>query len=115
MLKTFTCFALAPAATEPAVDPLRRVPVRFYSEVVKLNDAELNAGYDAGHIGRWCPPTASRSWWHGWRNGRFDAGIAERDEAALCLNDQASKAYPFWNLEQWANDGERDENYRRKC
>ena len=114
MLSTFTRIALAPAATEPAVDPLRRVPVRFYSEVIHLDEKELSAGYDAGYAGRGCPPQASRAYWHGWRNGRIEADVMPLDEAAKCLRDQASKIEPFRDFPAWAYNGEREENYRRK-
>lgn len=107
--------APAPAAMEPAADPLHRVPVRFYSEAARLHDADLNAGYDAGARGQECPATASRSWWHGWRNGMMDSHRLPRDEAALCLRQQASKAYVFANMHGWINDPDRDENWRRKC
>lgn len=50
-------------------------PVLTLADFRQLDDGEVLAGYFDGFHGR--PPPGShrsRSFWHGWRNGRIDAG-----------------------------------------
>lgn len=42
-----------------------------------LDSAEMLAGYNAGFGDAPCPEKATRSFWHGWRCGRVDAGLDE--------------------------------------
>lgn len=58
-----------------------RVPVRTLEDFDKLNDKEVIEGYLSG-LGGWpCGDNHSRDYWHGWRNGMMDAGLAEPDRA----------------------------------
>ena len=58
------------------------VPVTTVAEFRKLDDGEILEGYFDGFHGAPEPGSdRSRAFWHGWRNGRVDAGLAEPDEA----------------------------------
>jgi hypothetical protein len=62
------------------------VPVETIADFRKLDDGEILEGYFDGFHGS--PPPGSdrsRSFWHGWRNGRVDAGFAEPDLSQLFL------------------------------
>ncbi len=51
-----------------------------------LDDGEILEGYFDGFHGAPTPGSdRSRAFWHGWRNGRVDAGLAEPDSAQLAL------------------------------
>jgi hypothetical protein len=48
-------------------------PVRTKAELDLLNEADMLAGYQSGYNGDAEPGSdRSRSFWHGWRNGRVD-------------------------------------------
>ena len=62
------------------------VPVETITDLRKLDDGEVLEGYFDGFHGSPAPGSdRSRSFWHGWRNGRVDAGFAEPDLAQLAL------------------------------
>lgn len=71
-------------------------PVRHPRELLQIDQGDMMAGYYAGLAGAPFPgETRSRSYWHGWRNGRVIGGhdpIAQ-DQAAL-----ASLAFPAYSL-----------------
>lgn len=61
-------------------------PVLTLADFRQLDDGEILAGYFDGFHGS--PPPGSdrsRSFWHGWRNGRIDAGYDEPDLAHRML------------------------------
>ncbi len=59
-----------------------REPVRTVAELDSLDDAEIAEGYHDGRAGEPEPGgNRSKSYWHGWRNGRVDGGRAEPDAA----------------------------------
>ena len=61
-------------------------PVSDIEEFRLLDDGEILEGYFDGFHGASSPGSdRSRSYWHGWRNGRVDAGLAEPDTAQLAL------------------------------
>ena len=65
------------------------VPVMSVADFRQLDDGEILEGYFDGFHG--CPPPGSdrsRSFWHGWRNGRVDAGLAEPDLAQRVLEQE---------------------------
>ncbi|UYO50296.1 hypothetical protein KQX64_06900 [Rhodopseudomonas palustris] len=65
--------------------PSDRTPVRTTLDLASLDDGEMREGYAAAWRGEPCPPEASRSFWHGWRNGCVDNGRAEVDEHMRAL------------------------------
>jgi hypothetical protein len=61
-------------------------PVITIADFRQLDDGEIMEGYFDGFHGS--PPPGSdrsRAFWHGWRNGRVDAGLAEPDFAQIAL------------------------------
>lgn len=55
-------------------------PVRTLADLDTLDRDDMLAGYRAGLCGAPEPGNLhSRAYWHGWRNGRVDAGLAEKD------------------------------------
>lgn len=61
-------------------------PIRTWGELQLLDQEDIMAGYQAGFAGADEPGNAfSRSYWHGWRNGRVDAGLAQPDDAQIAL------------------------------
>ena len=61
-------------------------PVATKAELEQLEEKDMLAGYLAGYNGASEPGSAfSRSYWHGWRNGRVDSGRAEIDAAQIKL------------------------------
>ena len=96
-------FPVAAAEASPPVrDPLHRVAPRFYTEAIALPTEDVSAGYQAGIDGHGCPASASRAYWHGWRNGRFTSGREELDEPARCLLEQAARVSPYQDR-RWMN------------
>jgi hypothetical protein len=75
-------------------------PVRSVSEVKGLDSQQVLAGYRAGMVGLPCPPEAPRAWWHGWRNGCVDAGLAE---PALDQRYLAQRMQLAWLLAVWVD------------
>jgi hypothetical protein len=61
-------------------------PVETIEDFRQLDDGEILEGYFDGFHGG-SPPGSSRSraFWHGWRNGRVDAGLAKPDFAQRAL------------------------------
>lgn len=50
-------------------------PVRSKADLELLDEVEMVAGYRSGYEGEAEPRSdRSRSFWHGWRNGRVDGG-----------------------------------------
>ncbi|CUJ53288.1 Uncharacterised protein [Achromobacter xylosoxidans] len=61
-------------------------PVRTKADLELLDDGEMVAGYISGLNGNEEPGSdKSRSFWHGWRNGRSDRGLAPVDDAQMQL------------------------------
>ena len=61
-------------------------PVRTIADFRLLDDGDILAGYFDGFHGSPEPGSdRSRSYWHGWRNGRIDAGFARPDAAQRAL------------------------------
>ena len=61
-------------------------PVRTKAELELLNEAEITKGYHAGRAGTGEPGSdCSRSFWHGWRNGRVDGGHDQIDCHQIAL------------------------------
>lgn len=62
-----------------------RRPVTTLEEMDSLNSDEVIEGYFDAFRGEASDPepgdNRSLSYWHGWRNGRTDAGFAGADEA----------------------------------
>jgi len=56
-------------------------PVRTLADLLTLNAGEVTGGYRLGALGYDEPLNTTRSVWHGWRCGAFDAGKIERDDA----------------------------------
>jgi hypothetical protein len=66
--------------------------VETVADFRQLDDGEILEGYFDGFHGGAAPGSGrSRSFWHGWRNGRVDAGLAEPD-AAHCALERAFRA-----------------------
>lgn len=69
-----------------------RVPVTTVDELLTLNDAEIVEGYNDGYRGEPEPGgNRSKSYWHGWRNGRVDGGHDEKDMAMAILARRAAQ------------------------
>lgn len=63
-----------------------RQPVTRLSELDALDDVEVVEGYRDGFAGDAEPGgNRSKSYWHGWRNGRVDGGHDPKDEAQAKL------------------------------
>jgi hypothetical protein len=60
--------------------------IRTVADFRQLDDGEVLEGYYEGFHGGSTPGSdRSRSFCHGWRNGRVDAGLAEPDLAQRLL------------------------------
>lgn len=59
----------------------QRSPVTTMADLRSLEAGEVFAGYRAGFDGDALCARHSRSFWHGWRQGRVDAGLADPDDA----------------------------------
>lgn len=65
------------------------VPAKTVADFRQLDDGEILEGYFDGFHGSAAPGSdRSRSFWHGWRNGRVDAGLAEPDFAQRALEQE---------------------------
>lgn len=65
---------------------MNRIPVKTKADLETLNSDEILEGYRDGYWGDLkCGDNRSRSYWHGWRNGRVDGGYAETDDAQMLL------------------------------
>ena len=65
------------------------VSVQTVLEFRQLDDGEILEGYFDGFHGGAAPGSdRSRSFWHGWRNGRVDAGLAVPDAAQRSLEQE---------------------------
>lgn len=63
-------------------------PVQTVDDFRTLDDGEILEGYLDGFHGEAAPCSGrSRSYWHGWRNGRVDSGHCLPDAAYLALVD----------------------------
>ena len=61
-------------------------PVSDLDDFRRLDDGEILEGYfDGFHGGSMPGSDRSRAYWHGWRNGRVDAGVVEPDAAQVAL------------------------------
>ncbi len=64
-------------------------PVETIADFRQLDDGDTLEGYFDGFHGSPEPGSdRSRAFWHGWRNGRVDAGLAEPDHAQLALEQE---------------------------
>jgi hypothetical protein len=64
-------------------------PVETIADFRQLDDGETLEGYFDGFHGSAEPGSdRSRSFWHGWRNGRVDAGLTEPDNAQQALEQE---------------------------
>lgn len=64
------------------------MPVESVAEFRQLDDGEILEGYFDGFHGSPAPGSdRSRSFWHGWRNGRVDAGLDLPDAAQRMLEE----------------------------
>lgn len=72
-------------------------PVSTLQDLAGLDLDDMGSGYDAGFSGQPEPSasTYSRSYVHGWRVGRVNAGI-ERPDAAIRQLDYAFESQPPW-------------------
>jgi hypothetical protein len=62
------------------------IPVGTIADFRQLDDGEVLEGYFDGFHGSPAPGSdRSRSFWHGWRNGRIDSGRTEPDLAQRLL------------------------------
>lgn len=73
-------------------------PVRTKQELDLLNNEEMVAGYLEGFIGAKEPGSdKSKSFWHGWRNGRVDGGYDPKDDAQSQLAREIVGTYKGLN------------------
>ncbi len=64
-------------------------PIRTKEDLTTIDQDECVAGYLSGRHNDPEPGSdKSRSFWHGWRNGRVDAGHAYNDEAQIQLAEE---------------------------
>jgi hypothetical protein len=64
-------------------------PVETILDFRQLDDGDTLEGYFDGFHGSPEPGSdRSRAFWHGWRNGRVDAGLAEPDCAQRALEQE---------------------------
>jgi hypothetical protein len=64
-------------------------PVRTVADFRQLDEGDILEGYlDGFHGGPEPGSDRSRAYWHGWRNGRTDAGLAEPDAAQRALEEE---------------------------
>jgi hypothetical protein len=78
--------------------PSHREPVRFVHELRRLDGGDVLSGWQAGMSGQPCSEDRSRSWWHGWRRGRIDAGF---DNPAPDQKALADRLIAAQELEAW--------------
>lgn len=70
-------------------------PVRTVEDFRTLDDADVLEGYLGGFDGEAEPGnTRSRSYWHGWRNGRVDSARCLPDLAHMALAEAFSELAP---------------------
>jgi len=70
-------------------------PIRTVADFRTLDDAEVLEGYLGGFDGEAEPGnTRSRSYWHGWRNGRVDSARCLPDLAYMALAEAFSELTP---------------------
>lgn len=70
---------------------VRRMPVISLAELDALDDAEMREGYLDGFAGEAEPGgNRSKSFWHGWRNGRVDGGHDRKDAAQAVLAERCA-------------------------
>lgn len=68
-------------------------PVLTMEDLLTLDVAELAEGYRDGRANAPAPGNnRTRSYWHGWRNGRCDGGFVEPDEGQRALARAFHKA-----------------------
>lgn len=84
---------------------LARKPVRTLEELDQLNTDEIVEGYFDGRDGDVisCGDNRSKSYWHGWRNGRADAGRATVDDAQRQLAHEYVKSVVFARMARRAS------------
>lgn len=65
---------------------MNREPITTAAELAELDSAEVTEGYMDGFGGDPAPgDNRSKSYWHGWRNGRVDGGHSAKDDAQALL------------------------------
>lgn len=60
-------------------------PVTTVEDLERLDHAQMLSGYHFGFAGGHELFNVTRSFWHGWRNGRVDGGWAQNDDAQRAL------------------------------
>jgi hypothetical protein len=73
-------------------DP-NRTPVESVADLATLDADEVIEGYLDGRENGPCGDNRSRAYWHGWRNGRVDAGYIERDPAMRRLAEEYCRTH----------------------
>lgn len=74
------------------LNPDHRRPVFDLEDLATLDSNEVMEGYRDGMDNWPCGENRSRSYWHGWRNGRVDFKHAESDWAQMMLAKAAVSA-----------------------
>src|SRR5690348_5685551 len=73
-------------------------PVRTVADFRRLDDGDVLEVYlDGFHGGPEPGSDRSRAYWHGWRNGQTDAGLAEPDAAQMALAQEFALLRPAWD------------------
>lgn len=62
-----------------------RIPITQVADLMDLDKDEVVEGYFDGFKNELCGDNRSRSYWHGWRNGRVDGKHAVKDSAQSAL------------------------------
>lgn len=70
----------------------QRVPVTTIEDLDTLMGEEIVEGYMDGLEDLPCGDNRSRSYWHGWRNGRMDGGHVTADAAQQLLAFEVQRA-----------------------
>lgn len=75
-------------------------PIETLEEYDALNSEHTIPGYQSGRRGDPEPRNCTRSYWHGWRMGRMDAGLMEQPPEhielvkLLCERERAKTPVP---------------------
>lgn len=70
-----------------------RKPIETLADLRSLDYDEVSEGYLDGLKNEPCGHNRSRSFWHGWKNGRVDAGHAKKDTSQAKLAQQFHELY----------------------
>ena len=75
---------------------IKHFPLSQLSDLDTLDDNEMLEGYRVGLRSIPLPNDASRSYWHGWRNGMVDGKHMTRDAAQSLLAHRLVHERPEW-------------------